>query len=122
MELGEYEGPIPYREWLKLRAQFGLCCVDYIMQYLGCTDTCAHTDSPDTWAWHGSLDDLPTPETVLRYGPEPIEIHCHRGHLATTSEQLNDYFSRVHAMMRGELLPAEFDEEAERARLVAVER
>lgn len=127
MELGEYDAPMPYAEWLRVHPHAKKCCTRHNMNTEKCDSrTCAHACADDgSWLWHGAIGDVPTPETIFIYREDSPIIYtscsvCGRNW--HKSEWGSNYFARVHAMMRGELLPAEFDEEAERARLVAVER
>ena len=115
--------PIPYAQWLQEISLASSCCVGFVMRHHKCpTEDCLHSATVTGLLWHGLGE--PSRESVIRITDKDFERcwgrcpECGMPWLATPQEEF--YLDRIHAMMRGELLPAEFDEEAERARLMPV--
>ncbi len=96
---------LPYGEWLVVWQAASSCCVQNIMRANGCDAGCLH-GSAGNWFYHGSS--APTVETIQQILPSRLWTCPACGMLWKDIEDTHPRIS------------TEFDEEAERARLMPV--
>ena len=101
-------------------------CEDLNYEYLGCSTLCVQAvGDAFRWYWHGVTGERPTPESILTDFDPSAAVQwgrCLAGHKWLENPTASHYAREVHA--RHAILAAaingEYDEDAERARLVAV--
>ena len=111
---------VPYLSAVAATSPRDCCAVEIIAANKGCDATCVGSYG-DGWEWHGSEGERPTPESV-HYDNDEIDwrrIRLPCGHMCDGSATFNAYRVAVHNRAS---IASVFDEEAERSRLMAIER